>query len=89
MATLQDCPRESLQALANLAVSPLAFDDPSTWYLSQVNSVGCILNGMSREDIASIPPEGFESFTPNIIQCLSGDTFKVIKNLLLIMENWK
>lgn len=77
LSTLQDCPKEPLEALASLATSPTAFQEPFTWHSSQVRSVGCVLNGMSREEIVSIPPEGFESLTPDVIPCLSKETLQV------------
>lgn len=77
LSNLRDCPRQSLEALASLAVSPAAFDEPSTWHSSQVNSVGCVLNGMSRDDITTIPAEGFESLVPDVIECLTKDTLRV------------
>ncbi|KAK6617831.1 hypothetical protein RUM43_014059 [Polyplax serrata] len=76
LSNLRDCPRQSLEALASLAVSPAAFDEPSTWHSSQVNSVGCVLNGMSRDDITTIPAEGFESLVPDVIECLTKDTLR-------------
>lgn len=79
LATLHNCGREPLQALAELAINDDAFGDPSTWYSSQVKSVGCVLNGLSRDDIGRIPPEGIESLTPDIIPCLERETLRVSK----------